>query len=73
MTQFAFTSSAIDNLIMEGDQVQVTFKGGREYTYKASNPSGFEVALRGEIADPDGSVGRFVNQAIRSEELVTVS
>lgn len=70
--QFNFTSSAIDDLIMNGDQVQVTFKGGREYTYKAVNPTAFVTALQGEIADPEGSVGRLVNQAIRSEDLVTV-
>jgi hypothetical protein len=28
--------------------------------------------LNGEIADPEGSVGRLVNQLIRSEDLVTV-
>jgi len=70
--QFSFSSSAIDDLIMNGDQVQITFTGGREYTYKAVNPTAFETALQGEISDPDGSVGRFVNRAIRSEDLVTV-
>ena len=72
MKQFTFTSSAIDNLSMEGDQVSVTFHGGREYTYKAVDPITFETALNGEIADPEGSVGRLVNQLIRSEDLVTV-
>jgi len=57
---------------MEGDQVSVTFHGGREYTYKAVDPITFETALNGEIADPEGSVGRLVNQLIRSEDLVTV-
>ena len=57
---------------MEGDQVSVTFHGGREYTYKAVDPTTFETALNGEIADPEGSVGRLVNQLIRSEDLVTV-
>lgn len=70
--QFSFTSSAIDNLIMNGEEVKVTFKGGRDYTYKAVNPAGFALALDGTISDPNGSVGRFVNQAIRSEELVSV-
>jgi len=72
MKQFTFTSSAIDNLSMEGDRVSVTFHGGREYTYKAVDPITFETALNGEIADPEGSVGRLVNQLIRSEDLVTV-
>ena len=72
MKQFTFTSSAIDDLSMEGDQVSVTFHGGREYTYKAVDPITFETALNGEIADPEGSVGRLVNQLIRSEDLVTV-
>lgn len=72
MKTFAFTSSAIDALSMNGDQVQVIFKGGREYTYKAVNPTAFETALQGEISDPEGSVGRLVNRAIRSEDLVTV-
>lgn len=72
MKQFTFTSSAIDNLSMEGDQVSVTFHGGREYTYQAVDPITFETALNGEIADPEGSVGRLVNQLIRSEDLVTV-
>ena len=72
MKQFTFTSSAIDNLSMEGDQVSVTFHGGREYTYQAVDPITFETALNGEIADPEGPVGRLVNQLIRSEDLVTV-
>ena len=72
MKQFTFTSSAIEGLSMEGDQVSVTFHGGREYTYKAVDPTTFETALNGEIADPEGSVGRLVNQLIRSEDLVTV-
>ena len=70
--QFAFTSSAIDDLIMNGEEVKITFNGGREYTYKASNPTAFATALQGEIADPEGSVGRFVNRAIRSEDLTSV-
>jgi len=57
---------------MEGDQVSITFKGGRDYTYKAVNPTMFETAIQGEISDPDGSLGRLVNQMIRSEDLVTV-
>lgn len=72
MKTFSFTSSAIDSLSMEGDQVSITFKGGRDYTYKAVNPTMFETAIQGEISDPDGSLGRLVNQLIRSEDLVTV-
>lgn len=73
MQKFVFTSSAIQSpIVMENDKVTVTFTGNREYTYKASNPNAFSTALQGEINDPEGSVGRFINRSIRAQDLVTV-
>ena len=69
---FNFQSSAIDSISeLNGDQVQITFVGGREYTYRAADPSTFVADLNQVIAKQE-SVGGFVNRAIRSEQLLSV-
>jgi hypothetical protein len=66
---FKFNSSAIESISdLNGDQVQITFNGGREYTYKVSNPVNFVEDLNLVIENED-SVGKFVNLAIRSQDL----
>ena len=70
---FKFTSSAIETIsdVTDG-KVDITFSGGRKYTYGVRDVEQFVSALSGVIADQNGSVGRFINKAIRSEDLVTV-
>jgi len=69
MREFNFDSSAISALNIDGEQVNITYtSNGKEYSYRAQDPSTFVASLEQVIADPEGSVGRFVNQAIRTEK-----
>jgi hypothetical protein len=68
-----FTSSAIDNIVIgDNDNVTVTFRGGRDYTYSCSDVSGFQNDLKNVIEEQE-SVGSFVNRAIRAELLQQVT
>lgn len=70
MSQFVFSSSAVENISdVEDGQVTVTFNGGRDYTYSVPNPDDF-VSDLSAVIENDDSVGRFINIAIRSEQLV---
>jgi hypothetical protein len=68
MTISAFTSSAVENIAINGDEVVITFNGGREYTYGVSDGDQFETELN-NVIKMDESVGRFINQQIKSERL----
>ena len=70
---FNFSSSAIESISdLNGDQVTVTFNGGREYTYKAAQPETFVADLQRVITEQQ-SVGGFINKAIRGEQLLSVA
>lgn len=69
---FQFTSSAIESISdVQDGKVTITFTGGRDYTYSVRDVEQFTSALS-QVISESGSVGRFVNQALRSEDLVTV-
>lgn len=69
---FQFQSSAIENISdVDNGQVSITFNGGREYTYQVTDPSNFVEDLQLVIENED-SVGRFINLAIRGEQLTNV-
>jgi hypothetical protein len=69
---FKFQSSAIENITdVQDEQVTITFVGGRNYTYKVVDPSTFVNDLN-TVIEKDDSVGRFINSAIRSEQLLSV-
>lgn len=69
---FNFQSSAIENISeVQDGQVTVTFNGGRDYTYNVANPSSFVADLNLVIENED-SVGKFINLAIRGEQLVKI-
>lgn len=69
---FNFTSSAIESISNVNDgKVDVTFNGGRKYTYGVRDVQQFTAALT-QVITENGSVGRFINQSIKSEDLVTV-
>jgi len=55
------------------DLISGAFNGGRDYTYGVQDVEQFVAQLSAVIADPEGSVGRFVNTAIRNDQLVAVA
>ena len=66
---FKFSSSAIENISdVQDGKVVITFNGGRHYTYKVSDPTDFVEQLQRVISSEE-SVGKFINSAIRSNQL----
>jgi hypothetical protein len=75
MRTFNFTGSSaiVDNgITVTNNRANIVFKGNREYVYEITDPASFMVQLEGEIADENGSVGRFVNTALKNELLKPV-
>ena len=69
---FQFQSSAIENISdVQDGKVTITFNGGRDYTYGVQDVEQFTAQLTDVIAKSE-SVGRFINTAIRSEQLTQV-
>ena len=70
---FQFQSSAIENISeVQDGKVTITFNGGRDYTYGVQDVEQFVTQLSNVIANSE-SVGRFINTAIRSEQLTQVA
>jgi hypothetical protein len=67
--QYNVQSSAVKGLRTEGNQVFVTFPNGIEYTYDAADADAFATSVSEAIVNQD-SIGRLVNSAIRSQDLV---
>jgi len=68
--QFEITdSSAIQNISLNDNIATVTFTGGRAYDYTVNDVANFVTSLNGVMNDENGSVGRFVNNAIKTEAL----
>ena len=68
-----FISTAIES-IKEGakaNTVEVTFNGGRSYTYGLNDLNAFATALSGVVTSNE-SVGRFVNNSIKTGTLTAV-
>ncbi|NDB82643.1 MAG: hypothetical protein EB127_07870, partial [Alphaproteobacteria bacterium] len=62
---FKFQSSAIERISdVQDGKVVITFNGGRDYTYKVSDPTDFVEQLQ-RIISSEESVGKFINSAIR--------
>jgi len=73
MRNFKINSTAISDLSVDGDQVNIQFTSGdKQYTFRAADPSGFVASLEQVIADPEGSVGSYIHRARKSEALVEV-
>jgi hypothetical protein len=53
-------------------QVTITFNGGRDYTYGVADVEQFVAQVNDTIAQGE-SVGRFINTAIRSEQLQVIA
>lgn len=68
----SFTSSAIENVVVEDNNVTITFTGGRDYTYTVNDVTSFVTSLSDVITSGE-SVGRFVNKAIRNETLMLIA
>ncbi len=70
---FQFQSSAIENISeVQDGKVTITFNGGRDYTYAVNDPQEFIDDLNMVIENED-SVGKFVNLAIRGDQLTQVA
>ena len=64
-----FTSKAIENIDpIDNNNVIVTWKGNRPYNYRSADVSGFVRDVNNVITE-EGSVGTFVNTAIRNKVL----
>jgi len=71
--QFAISgSSAIENIAVDDNTATITFAGGRAYDYTVNDVTAFVTALT-DIMTKQESVGRFVNQQIKSETLQKVA
>jgi len=70
---FQFQSSAIDSISdVQNGEVTITFNGGRDYTYTVADPANFVSDLQLVIENED-SVGKFINLAIRGDQLTQVA
>ena len=73
MQNFNINSTAISALSVDGDQVSVKYTSGeKEYTFQAQDPSTFVADLESCIAD-DQSVGSFIHQCRKQEQLTDVT
>jgi len=63
-----FSSSAVENISATDEDVTITFNGGRDYTYGVDSVEEFVSDLN-NVIKTDESVGRFINQQIKSERL----
>ena len=73
MRNFNINSTAISTLSMDGEQVNVQFTSSdKQYTFRAADPITFVADLEQVIADPEGSVGSYINSARNSDLLVEV-
>ena len=69
---FDFNSSAIENVELLADsQVAITWNNGKEYTYNVEDQDSFAEQLQNVILNK-ASVGSFINQQIRGENLTAV-
>ena len=64
----AFTSSALESVTVDGEQVTVTFNGGRSYTYTVADVAQFCMAFNAAE-----SKGKFLNAQIKNETLERVT
>lgn len=69
---FNFTSSAVDRIVTDDNQVVVTFKNGRDYTYTVNDITSFVSSLS-RVIESGESVGRFVNQRIKDDTLKLIA
>lgn len=70
--QFAITgSSAVENISLADNIATVTFSGGRAYDYTVNDVTAFVTAL-GDVMTKQESVGRFINNSIKTEALAKI-
>jgi hypothetical protein len=71
--QFAISNStAIENISLEDNTATLTFKGNRSYDYTVSDVANFVTSLS-KVIESGESVGRFVNNSIKSEVLMPIA
>jgi len=67
---FKFESSAIESISdVQDNTVEITFAGGRRYQYTVGDVSAFVSGLS-SVIEENKSVGRFINQQLKSEALI---
>ena len=64
----SFNSSALESVAIDGDQVLVTFNGGRSYTYTVADVEKFVMMFNSAE-----SKGKFLNAQIKEETLERVT
>lgn len=64
----AFNSSALESVAVDGDQVLVTFNGGRSYAYTVADVEKFVMMFNSAE-----SKGKFLNAQIKDETLERVT
>jgi hypothetical protein len=71
--QFAISNStAIENISLEDNTATLTFKGNRSYDYTLNDVANFVTSLS-KVIESGESIGRFVNNSIKSEVLVPIA
>jgi len=65
-------STAIEAIALADNTATVTYTGGRSYDYTVNDVTAFVTALNSVMSE-QGSVGRFVNNSIKSETLLKVA
>lgn len=71
--QFEITgSTAIENISVEDNIATVTFTGGRAYDYTVNDVTKFVTSLS-DVMTNEESVGRFINNSIKSETLQKIA
>lgn len=70
---FDINSTAIQNVeLLSDSQVEITWNNGKEYTYNVTDQDSFAEQLQNVILN-EQSVGRFINQQIRADNLTPVT
>ena len=73
MQIFKFDSTAISQIAVDGDQVSIQYTSSeKDYPYQAQDPSTFVADLESCIAD-EQSVGSFIHQCRKQEQLTDVT
>jgi hypothetical protein len=71
MKTYEVVSSAIQKIVVEDLTASITWTNGKQYSYEIVSPD-WVSSLETVIADPDGSVGSFVNRSIREDDTLRV-
>ena len=63
-------STAVSDIMVSGNDVSVTFKSGKTYSYTTSDAN--FVNLLENVIENNKSVGRFINRAIKEDQTLQI-